>query len=226
MAELYERNKIILIIESAILSKTKLQIYWIIANVRMNMKCPSILWNSFILLSFSNENSFLSFVLLFFFLSFSLSFNYLSLFSSLFLFLCLSLYLSFIYLLSVRFSMTRGTIRHAIWNQTKLHPFYSLSFCSQFVCMGGTPKRMEQFANYIMKEIGHKIPAGTTLLDISQYSYRYCMYKVGPVLSISVSIYWMFLEWEKKRSSSNIFIFFFFFSFSSSFSSFFLSTKK
>lgn len=57
----------------------------------------------------------------------------------------------------------------------------------QFVCMGGTPKRMEQFANYIMKEIGHKLPAGTTLLDITKNSYRYSMYKVGPVLSISVS---------------------------------------
>lgn len=55
----------------------------------------------------------------------------------------------------------------------------------KFVCMGGTPKRMEQFAHYIMKEIGHKLPSGTTLLDISQYSYRYSMYKVGPVLSIS-----------------------------------------
>ncbi|XP_012289046.1 uridine phosphorylase 1 isoform X1 [Orussus abietinus] len=55
----------------------------------------------------------------------------------------------------------------------------------KFVCMGGTPKRMEEFAFYIMKEIGHKLPAGTTLLDISQYSYRYSMYKVGPVLSIS-----------------------------------------
>ncbi|CAL7933641.1 unnamed protein product [Xylocopa violacea] len=55
----------------------------------------------------------------------------------------------------------------------------------KFVCMGGTPKRMQQFAFYIMKEIGHKLPAGTTLLDISQYSYRYSMYKVGPVLSIS-----------------------------------------
>ncbi|XP_043264619.1 uridine phosphorylase 1 isoform X1 [Colletes gigas] len=55
----------------------------------------------------------------------------------------------------------------------------------KFVCMGGTPKRMEQFAYYIMKEIGHKLPAGTTLLDISRYSYRYSMYKVGPVLSIS-----------------------------------------
>jgi len=47
---------------------------------------------------------------------------------------------------------------------------------------------MEHFANYIMKEIGHKLPAGTTLLDITQNSYRYSMYKVGPVLSISVSL--------------------------------------
>ncbi|XP_065568267.1 uridine phosphorylase 1-like [Artemia franciscana] len=55
----------------------------------------------------------------------------------------------------------------------------------KYVCMGGTPKRMEQFAYFIMNEIGFKLPAGTTLLDISQYSYRYSMYKVGPVLSIS-----------------------------------------
>lgn len=55
--------------------------------------------------------------------------------------------------------------------------------------MGGTPKRVEQFANYIMQEIGHKLPCGTTLLDISQFSYRYSMYKVGPVLSISVSLF-------------------------------------
>ncbi|BES95322.1 Uridine phosphorylase [Nesidiocoris tenuis] len=55
----------------------------------------------------------------------------------------------------------------------------------KFVCLGGTPKRMEQFAHYIMGEIGHKLPTGTTLQDISQFSYRYSMYKVGPVLSIS-----------------------------------------
>ncbi|XP_063534147.1 uridine phosphorylase 1 [Cydia strobilella] len=55
----------------------------------------------------------------------------------------------------------------------------------KFVCMGGTPKRMEQFAYHIMAEIGHKLPCGTTLQDISQFSYRYSMYKVGPVLSIS-----------------------------------------
>ena len=47
---------------------------------------------------------------------------------------------------------------------------------------------MEEFAYFIMREIGHKIPTGTQLLDISQYSYRYSMYKVGPVLCVSVSL--------------------------------------
>ncbi|XP_022919846.1 uridine phosphorylase 1-like [Onthophagus taurus] len=55
----------------------------------------------------------------------------------------------------------------------------------KFVCMGGTPKRMKDFAHYIMKEIGHKLPTGTCLSDISQYSYRYSMFKIGPVLSVS-----------------------------------------
>lgn len=54
--------------------------------------------------------------------------------------------------------------------------------------MGGTPKRMEQFAYKLMEEISYKIPTGTTLQDISRFSYRYSMYKVGPVLCISVSI--------------------------------------
>lgn len=51
--------------------------------------------------------------------------------------------------------------------------------------MGGTPKRMENFAHFIMNEIGYKLPAGTMLQDISAYSYRYSMYKVGPVLCVS-----------------------------------------
>ncbi|XP_059621981.1 uridine phosphorylase 1 isoform X1 [Phlebotomus argentipes] len=55
----------------------------------------------------------------------------------------------------------------------------------KFVCMGGTPKRMENFAHYIMGEIGYKLPPGTQLQDISAFSYRYSMYKVGPVLSVS-----------------------------------------
>lgn len=51
--------------------------------------------------------------------------------------------------------------------------------------MGGTPKRMENFAHFIMGEIGYKLPAGTQLQDISAFSHRYAMYKVGPVLSVS-----------------------------------------
>jgi uridine phosphorylase len=52
---------------------------------------------------------------------------------------------------------------------------------------------MEEFAYYIMEEIGHKIPTGTQLLDISQHSYRYSMYKTGPVLSISVRVGYSFV---------------------------------
>lgn len=44
--------------------------------------------------------------------------------------------------------------------------------------MGGTPKRMENFAHFIMSEIGYKLPTGTQLSDISAFSYRYSMYKV------------------------------------------------
>ncbi|XP_076309026.1 uridine phosphorylase 1-like [Tachypleus tridentatus] len=55
----------------------------------------------------------------------------------------------------------------------------------KFVCMGGTPKRMESFARFIQKELNIKLPTGTVLEDISRHSYRYSMFKVGPVLSIS-----------------------------------------
>merc|ERR1711976_178504 len=55
----------------------------------------------------------------------------------------------------------------------------------KFVCMGGTPQRMESFAKFITQEIGYKIPTGTTLYDISAHSHRYAMYKVGPVLAVS-----------------------------------------
>lgn len=52
--------------------------------------------------------------------------------------------------------------------------------------MGGTPRRMEDFAHFIMDEIGYKLPPGTQLQDISQFSYRYSMYKVRiPLLPFS-----------------------------------------
>jgi hypothetical protein len=52
--------------------------------------------------------------------------------------------------------------------------------------MGGTAKRMETLANYIMKEIGYKLPTGSTLQDLTSSSLRFAMYKVGPVLCVSV----------------------------------------
>jgi uridine phosphorylase len=58
----------------------------------------------------------------------------------------------------------------------------------QFIILGGTPKRMEQFAYFIMKEIEYELPPGTILNDISKSSHRYAMFKVGPILSVSVSV--------------------------------------
>lgn len=55
----------------------------------------------------------------------------------------------------------------------------------KFVCMGGTPRRMESFAHYIRNELNIKLPTGADLYDISRYSYRYSMFKIGPVLTIS-----------------------------------------
>lgn len=55
----------------------------------------------------------------------------------------------------------------------------------KFVCMGGTPNRMKEFAHFIKKEINYKLPSGVDLRDISEYSNRFCMFKIGPVLSVS-----------------------------------------
>lgn len=46
----------------------------------------------------------------------------------------------------------------------------------KFVCMGGSPKRMLQFATYIKEEIGYELPAGTKLHNISEASDRYGRY--------------------------------------------------
>lgn len=65
-------------------------------------------------------------------------------------------------------------------------PCETLSF--QFVCMGGTPKRMKEFAYYMIEMLNLKPPTGMRLSDIAQQGQRYNMYKVGPILSVSVSI--------------------------------------
>lgn len=59
---------------------------------------------------------------------------------------------------------------------------------------------MLKFAEFMVKELNVKIPAGMGLKDISHGSDRYVLYKVGPVLSVSVSVthlspYWCFQYW-------------------------------
>lgn len=58
----------------------------------------------------------------------------------------------------------------------------------QFVCMGGTPQRMKTFAYYVAEEINVGLPDGGELEDLTALGQRYSMYKIGPVLSVSVSI--------------------------------------
>ena len=58
----------------------------------------------------------------------------------------------------------------------------------KFVCMGGSPKRMLQFALYIKDVLSIELPTGLTLQNISEPSDRYCMYKIGPVISVNHGI--------------------------------------
>lgn len=55
--------------------------------------------------------------------------------------------------------------------------------------MGGTAKRMKDFAKFVAKEIGYPIPEGGDIVDLTITSNRYSMYKVGPVLAVNVRIF-------------------------------------
>jgi len=46
---------------------------------------------------------------------------------------------------------------------------------------------MEKFAFYMVDQLKFKLTPGQTLFDISKGSDRYVLYKVGPVISVSVS---------------------------------------
>lgn len=55
------------------------------------------------------------------------------------------------------------------------------------MCVGGSANRMKAFAQFILQEL--KLPGNPgDIKDICEGTDRYCMYKVGPVLSISVGI--------------------------------------
>ncbi|KAK8787400.1 hypothetical protein V5799_022825 [Amblyomma americanum] len=68
---------------------------------------------------------------------------------------------------------------------TDTHDLQEMFGDVKFVCMGGTPARMQEFAHLARRRLGIKLPTGAELCDISHRSYRYAMFKCGPLLSVS-----------------------------------------
>uniref|UniRef100_A0A3Q4AKH3 Uridine phosphorylase n=1 Tax=Mola mola TaxID=94237 RepID=A0A3Q4AKH3_MOLML len=67
---------------------------------------------------------------------------------------------------------------------TKTHNLPEMFGDIEFVCVGGSSNRMKAFAQFIHQEL--KLPENPEeVKDICEGTDRYCMYKVGPVLSIS-----------------------------------------
>lgn len=58
-------------------------------------------------------------------------------------------------------------------------------FMPQFVCVGGSPWRMKSFIEYIAGELSLEDPKAE-YPNICAGTDRYAMYKIGPVLSVSV----------------------------------------
>lgn len=69
----------------------------------------------------------------------------------------------------------------------------------QFVCVGGSPWRMKSFIQYVAAELALE-DSSSDFPNICAGTDRYAMYKVGPVLSVSVcknqlsAFPWMFLS--------------------------------
>nr|XP_004652987.1 uridine phosphorylase 1 [Jaculus jaculus]XP_044991892.1 uridine phosphorylase 1 [Jaculus jaculus]XP_044991893.1 uridine phosphorylase 1 [Jaculus jaculus]XP_044991894.1 uridine phosphorylase 1 [Jaculus jaculus]XP_044991895.1 uridine phosphorylase 1 [Jaculus jaculus] len=67
---------------------------------------------------------------------------------------------------------------------TGTHDFPALFGDVKFVCVGGSPSRMNTFIRYVASELGLGRP-GEEYPNICAGTDRYAMYKVGPVLSVS-----------------------------------------
>ncbi|XP_056279936.1 uridine phosphorylase 2 [Pseudoliparis swirei] len=67
---------------------------------------------------------------------------------------------------------------------TKTHNLPEMFGDLKFVCVGGSANRMKAFAQFIHQEL--ELPGNPEeVVDICEATDRYCMYKVGPVLSMS-----------------------------------------
>jgi len=71
---------------------------------------------------------------------------------------------------------------------TKTHDLKLMFGDVKFVCVGGSPRRMERFAQFMLKELRYNLPAGQDLVNIAGATDRYALYKVGPVLAASHGI--------------------------------------
>ncbi|NWV29139.1 UPP2 phosphorylase, partial [Origma solitaria] len=67
---------------------------------------------------------------------------------------------------------------------TKTHNLPAMFGDIKFVCVGGSPKRMKAFAQFMHRLLG-LAGDGEDVTDICAGSDRYAMYRAGPVLSIS-----------------------------------------
>ncbi|KAL4688721.1 hypothetical protein H8959_004973 [Pygathrix nigripes] len=67
---------------------------------------------------------------------------------------------------------------------TKTHNLPAMFGDVKFVCVGRSPNRMKAFALFMHKELGLE-EAEEDIKDICAGTDRYCMYKTGPVLTIS-----------------------------------------
>ncbi|XP_058907546.1 uridine phosphorylase 2 [Kogia breviceps] len=67
---------------------------------------------------------------------------------------------------------------------TKTHNLPEMFGDVKFVCVGGSPNRMKAFALFMHKELRLE-DSEEDVKDICAGTDRYCMYKIGPVLSIS-----------------------------------------
>ncbi|XP_004676588.1 PREDICTED: uridine phosphorylase 1 [Condylura cristata] len=67
---------------------------------------------------------------------------------------------------------------------TGTHNFPEMFGDVKFVCVGGTPSRMQSFIRYLALELGIQHP-GDDYPNLCEGTDRYAMFKVGPVLSVS-----------------------------------------
>ncbi|XP_007888091.1 uridine phosphorylase 2 isoform X2 [Callorhinchus milii] len=67
---------------------------------------------------------------------------------------------------------------------TKTHDLQAMFGDVKFVCVGGSANRMKAFGQFIHGELGLNGDS-SDIRDICEGTDRYCMYKIGPVLSIS-----------------------------------------